>query len=137
MSLSPEEIELLQSSFAEVEKDVDGFTGRFYAHLFEAHPELKHLFKGEMSKQGRLLATMLKAAIQSASKLENVVPTVEASGRRHCGYGVQKEDYGAVGESLLFSLEASLGSSFSPEIKAVWTKVYGILAGVMISQHHD
>ena len=137
MSLTEHEIATLQATFAEVEKDVDGFTGKFYGYMFETHPEVKHLFKGDMKAQGRKLAGMLKSAVQSAANLGAVVPAVEASGRRHVAYGVKKAHYDIVGSCLIHTLAVTFGDAFTPEVRELWTKVYGILASVMMSQHPE
>lgn len=133
--LSPEEVTMLKSSFALVAKDAEGFTSKFYGHLFETNPHLKPLFKGDMKAQGRNLAGMLAAAVNSADKLADVVPAVVASGKRHVDYGVTKADYDAVGASLIHTLQTSFGPAFTPELKALWVKTYGIIASVMTAQH--
>jgi hemoglobin-like flavoprotein len=36
-----------------------------------------------------------------------------------------------VGEVLLWTLERGLADAFTPEVRAAWTKVYGVLAATM------
>jgi len=36
-----------------------------------------------------------------------------------------------VGEVLLWTLERGLAEPFTPEVRAAWTKVYGVLAATM------
>ena len=50
---------------------------------------------------------------------------------RHSGYGVTEAHYRVVGEALLWTLERGLGPDFTPEVRAAWAKVYGVLAAAM------
>jgi hemoglobin-like flavoprotein len=49
------------------------------------------------------------------------------------GYGVQDAHYALVGGALLKTLEQGLGPAFTPQVKAAWTEVYGVMSSVMIS----
>jgi len=49
----------------------------------------------------------------------------------HASYGVIAKHYEPMGAALLWTLEQSLGTEFTPEVKAAWTETYMILAGVM------
>ena len=58
---------------------------------------------------------------------------VQQLGARDAGYGVKKEDYGTVGEALLWTLEQGLGDAFTPSVKEAWTVVYTLLSETMIN----
>ena len=62
---------------------------------------------------------------------DKLVPAVESLGVRHAGYGVVDKHYGTVAEALLWALEQGLGDTFTAEVKAAWTEIYGLLATVM------
>jgi len=36
-----------------------------------------------------------------------------------------------VGHALLWTLEQGLGAAFTPDVRAAWTRVYGLLAETM------
>ena len=44
---------------------------------------------------------------------------------------MREEDYGSVGEALLWTPEQGLGESFTPEVEDAWAATYGLLAGAM------
>lgn len=129
--VSPREKRLVQGSWQEVVPIADKAAELFYAKLFELDATLKPLFKGNMEDQGKKLMQMLTVAVKGLDRLEETVPVVEALGRRHAGYGVKDEDYDTVAEALLSTLEQGLGDAFTAEVKAAWTKVYGVLASTM------
>ncbi len=103
----------------------------FYAKLFEMDPSLRPLFTTDIEAQGRKLMAMIAAAVEGLNAPEELVPVVEALGRRHAAYGVADEHYRTVGAALVWTLEQGLGASFTPEVKEAWTSVYGLLADVM------
>ena len=75
---------------------------------------------------------MLAVAVNGLSKLGEIVPAVQALGRRHGAYGVEPRHYEVVGAALLYTLSQGLGEGFTPEVEAAWAETYLILSGVMI-----
>jgi len=131
--MTPEQAVLVKNSWALVTPIADKAAELFYGKLFEMDPELKSLFKGDMTEQGRKLMAMINTAVNGLDKLEAIVPAVEKLGERHVDYGVKDKDYDTVGGALLWTLEAGLGDAFTPEVKEAWTVVYTVLANTMKS----
>lgn len=104
----------------------------FYGNLFDADPSLKPLFKGPIPEQAAKLVQMVDAAVGQLQAPETLVPVLQQLGRRHGDYGVQPSHYDTVGGALLKTLEQGLGAAFTPEVKAAWTSVYGVMASTMI-----
>lgn len=129
--MTPEQAQLVKQSFAKVAPIAEQAADLFYTRLFEIAPEVKPLFKGDIKEQGRKLMSTLGLAVGSLDRLPQLVPVVQDLGRKHAGYGVRGEHYDKVAAALLWTLEQGLGPDFTPETKAAWTEVYGILAGVM------
>lgn len=129
--MNQKQIDLVQQSFAKVLPISEAAAGLFYLRLFQLDPSLEGMFKGDMKQQGRMLMSMINTAVKGLSNLGQIVPPVQALGRRHAGYGVRKEHYATVGEALLWTLERGLGAEFTPETREAWTAAYGLLAGVM------
>jgi nitric oxide dioxygenase len=74
----------------------------------------------------------LAVVVKTLDRIEELLPAVEALGRRHAGYGVRESHYATVGEALLWTLEQGLGEGFTPPVREAWTAAYGTLASVMI-----
>ena len=129
--MTPEQIELVKSSWAKVLPISEQAAELFYGKLFLLDPKMKLLFKSDMEIQGRKLMTMLNIAVNSLDKLDVVIPLIQASGRRHVDYGVSEADYDTVGDALIWSLNEGLGDDFSDEVKTAWIKVYALLANTM------
>ena len=129
--MTPAQVALVQESWKQVAPISDVAAGLFYGKLFELDPSLSKLFKGDMTEQGRKLMTMIGGAVAGLSDLDRIVPTVQALGRRHAGYGVRDADYDTVATALVWTLGEGLGDAFTPEVKAAWIETYGLLASTM------
>lgn len=131
--MTPEQVLLVKSSWAQALPIADKAAELFYGKLFELDPSLKPLFKGDMVEQGKKLMKMINTAVNGLDRLNEIVPAVQQLGIRHISYGVRDEHYDTVGTALLWTLEAGLGEAFTEETKEAWATVYGILADTMKS----
>ena len=131
--MTPEQIELVQTSFKKVMPIAGAAADLFYDRLFAIAPEVRPLFPQDLGEQKKKLMGMLGTAVGSLHKLEMILPAVKDLGARHRTYGVTAAHYAPVGAALLWTLEKGLGPDFTPEVKAAWTDTYTALAGVMTS----
>ncbi len=131
--MTPEQVSLVQDSFAKVLPIADTAADLFYDRLFELDPALRALFPEDLREQKKKLMTMLRVAVTGLSDTKSILPAVEALGRRHAAYGVSPEHYTTVGAALLDTLEKGLGDAFSAPVKQAWEQVYGILSSTMLS----
>ncbi|MES2684200.1 MAG: globin family protein [Pseudomonadota bacterium] len=130
--MTPQQIVLVQQSFAKVEPIADTAASLFYQRLFEIDPSALPLFRGgNMEQQGRRLMQMIAVAVKGLNQLDDLVPAVQALGRRHAGYGVLPQHYSTVGAALLWTLGQGLGPAFTPEVETAWVETYGLLSTVM------
>jgi hemoglobin-like flavoprotein len=129
--MTPEQIAIVQSTFAHVLPIADTAAAIFYERLFALDPSLRPLFHGDMAEQGRKLMTMLQVVVNGLTRLEALLPAVRSLGRRHEGYGVTAAHYATVGGALLWALRQGLGETFTPEVEAAWAAAYTLLADVM------
>jgi hemoglobin-like flavoprotein len=129
--VTPEQRALVQQSFTQVLPIAEQAAALFYGRLFELDPALRPLFRGDLQDQGRKLMQMLAFCVSKLDTLDEIVPAVKELGRRHASYGVRNEAYQTVGAALLWTLEQGLGPRFTPDVKAAWTAVYGVLAATM------
>ena len=129
--MNPKQIELVQSSFAQVAPIADVAAALFYQKLFELDPSLRPLFRGDMAEQGKKLMTMIGSVVGSLRSLDRIVPGVRALGARHADYGVRDEHYDTVGAALLWTLGQGLGEAFTGDVHGAWAAAYTLLADTM------
>ena len=131
--MTPQQINLVQSSFKKVVPIAGTAADLFYGRLFEIAPEVRSMFPEDMREQKTKLMTMLGTAVSNLHRLDTILSAVKDLGQRHKGYGVTAAHYAPVGAALLWTLEQGLGAEFTPEVEAAWTETYTALAGAMMS----
>ena len=129
--MDSKQISLVQDTFKMVVPIQETAADLFYNRLFEIAPSTREMFKGDMKEQGKKLMATIGIAVTSLTNLEAIVPTVQALGVKHVGYGVEDWHYDKVGEALLWTLGQGLGDVFTKEVEAAWTETYVTLATVM------
>ena len=131
--MTPASQHLIRTSWSAVEPIADQAATLFYDRLFELDPPVRELFRHtDMEKQRKVLMQTLAVVVRSIDRLDQVVPAVEALGRRHAGYGVEVEHFATVGSALLWTLEQGLGDDFTDETALAWADAYRRLSSVMI-----
>jgi len=129
--MTPEQIALVQGSFAHIVPIANTAAELFYERLFVLDPALRLLFPSDLQGQGHKLMTMLRVAVNGLSRMETIVPAVQALGRRHVDYGVTDNHYALVGTALLWTLRQGLGEQLTPAVEAACAEAYTLLAETM------
>jgi hemoglobin-like flavoprotein len=131
--MKPSQIDLVQSTFAQVALVSDDVASMFYWRLFTLDPDLRAMFRGDMKEQGRKLMAMLSSVVRSLRNLDTIVPGIQALGARHAGYSIRDEHYETVAIALLWTFEQALGHGFTDDVRDAWTSAYTLLADTMKS----
>jgi hemoglobin-like flavoprotein len=129
--MTPDQVRLVQDSFAKVRPIAGTAADLFYGRLFESAPQVRALFPEDMTEQKQKLMAMLGLAVANLNHPETVVPALQDLGRKHVAYGTQAAHYAPVGAALLWTLEQGLGPDFTPEVREAWTETYALVARVM------
>jgi hemoglobin-like flavoprotein len=123
---------LVQQTWEMVIPIADDAAQLFYNRLFELDPSLRPMFAhSDMAEQRKKLMQMITVAVRGLGRLDDLVPAVQALGKRHVGYGVRDAHYDTVGSALLWTLEQGLGAAFTDEARSSWAATYYTLANVM------
>ena len=132
--MTPDQVKLVQQSFAKVAPISDQAAVIFYDRLFEVAPSVKSMFPADMTEQRKKLMATLAAVVNGLGNLESILPAASALAIRHVSYGAKAEHYPVVGAALLWTLERGLGAAWTSDVADAWTAAYGTLSGFMISQ---
>ena len=132
--MTPDQIALVQQSFAKVAPISEQAAALFYDRLFAVAPQIKPLFPGDLAEQRKKLMATLAVVVNGLSNLESVLPAASALATRHVAYGAKPAHYPVVGAALLWTLEKGLGEAWTPDVAAAWSAAYGTLSGYMISE---
>ena len=133
-TMTPDQVKLVQQSFAKVAPISETAAVLFYDRLFEIAPQVRAMFPADMTEQRKKLMAMLAAVVNGLANLDSILPAASALAKRHVAYGARAEHYPVVGSALLWTLEKGLGEAWTPEVADAWTTAYGTLSGYMISE---
>lgn len=132
--MTPEQVTLVQQSFAKVVPIADQAAVMFYDRLFDVAPQVKAMFPADMTEQRKKLMGTLTVVVNGLSDLDSILPAASALAQRHVAYGARAEHYPVVGSALLWTLEQGLGEAWTPDVADAWLAAYGTLSGFMIEQ---
>jgi hemoglobin-like flavoprotein len=135
--MTPDQIKLVQQSFAKVAPISEQAAVLFYDRLFEIAPSVRAMFPNDMTEQRRKLMATLAIVVNGLSNLEMILPAASSLATRHVAYGAKPEHYPVVGEALLWTLEKGLGADWTPELAKAWTAAYTTLSEFMIAQAYN
>ena len=135
--MTPDQVKLVQDSFAKVGPISDKASEQFYGRLFEIAPQVRAMFPDDMTEQRKKLMASLTIGVNGLNNLDTILPAASALAKRHVAYGAEPAHYPVVGEALLWTLEKGLGDAWTPEVAAAWTAAYTTLSGYMISEAYE
>jgi len=130
--MTPNQVALVQDSFAKVVPIKDVAAELFYTRLFEIDPKIRPMFSGDMKEQGKKLMAAIGTVVAGLKNLDGIVPAVQDLGIRHAGYGVEPYHYNTVAHALIWTLEQGLGDAFTDDVREAWIEAYTLLSTVMI-----
>lgn len=127
-------VELLESSFAEIRKQETEFMTYFYTTLFADYPAVKPLFANtHMEKQARQLFKSLVLVVDNLRRPDVLSNALKGLGTRHLQYGVLPEHYPMVGGTLLKALSTYLENTWTPATEQTWSEAYAVVTQLMLS----
>jgi nitric oxide dioxygenase len=135
--MTPDQVKLVQDSFAKVAPISGKAAELFYGRLFEIAPQVRAMFPDDMSEQRKKLMATLTIVVQGLNNLDTILPAASALAKRHVSYGAEAAHYPVVGQALLWTLEQGLGPSWTPEVATAWTGAYTTLSEFMISEAYE
>jgi len=130
--MTTHQIKLVQQSWEKVKPEMQATGELFYHKLFERAPQIRHLFKEDVTEQAGRLGYMLTYIVSRLDRLDTILEDVQRLAIRHNKYGAEPEHYAIVGECLLATLEEGLAADWNKQLKEAWTSAYGIISNAMI-----
>ena len=129
--MTPEQIELVRTSFEKLAAMPEQAGDIFYQRLFELDPRARQLFWGNMQHQGKALFLMLELIVKSLDIQDKIVPIIFDLGKRHAMYGVRDRDYQPFEQALIDTLSNIVGNDFTQDVREAWLAAFAFLAAIM------
>jgi nitric oxide dioxygenase len=130
MNLTAAQIELIRDSFHRLEPNVE-VAEMFYDRLFEIAPELRALFRSDMTGQGMRFMRTLRVIVQKLDDPDALRPDLIKLAQGHAAYGVKPEHFEPMGQALIWTMRKSMGEEFPEGAEIAWEIAYDHLAREM------
>ena len=128
--MSPEKVLLVQQSFRWLLPGVNRTGTAFLARLGREAPEVARLLPATRADQRHLIAAFA-FVIGTLDDLENLRPTLQASGARLRELGAGADAYDRFGDVLVSALAQALGPAWNPHLAVAWSEAWAMLAAAM------
>jgi hemoglobin-like flavoprotein len=129
--MTPEAINQIRASYAEVAARPRQLASRFYEELFTAAPHLRPLFPSDLtSLQGHFEAA-LALVIRNLDEMPALRESLRELGAQHVQWGTRPEDYVAAREALIAAVRA-LAPAWNGTLEQHWrTAVTAIIVPML------
>ena len=135
--MTPEQVALVQASYAGLGTNGRELARQFYERLFESAPSVQTMFSEEPEAQAELFLSELAVIVRSISQFDSFVPRARGLGARHVAYGVNYSHYEIAGRVLLDAFAETLGSAFTQELHEAWRLAFDLVAETMMQGAAD
>jgi nitric oxide dioxygenase len=138
--LSEQNRPIVEATLPVVGQHIGEIAGRFYGHLFGAHPELLDgtFNRGNQARgeQQQALAGSVAAFATALVTTPDRLPEKLLSrvAHKHASLGIRPPQYQVVHDNLMWAIVDVLGDAVTPAVAAAWDEVYWLMANALINQ---
>ena len=133
MTISDQEIKEVLRSFDMIgPEELASGSKRFYENLFHRAPELRAMFREDLSGQGMKFMSTLKTIVVALKDKELLHSELKPLGEGHARLGVAAANFVPMGEALIDTFREILGREFTPDMENAWRKAYVDISKEMI-----
>ena len=129
--MTPDQAIIIQESFAKVSTSRDSFIKDVLGKIAESNSDLAVAITFKSQEIAAQINTALAHIIEQLHTADNVAEYVAHFGETLFTQNVKDENYSNFGEALISSLENTLQSDFTAEVKDAWTSGWMMLSGIM------
>ncbi|KAK1755246.1 putative flavohemo protein [Echria macrotheca] len=137
MALTYQQSKLVRDTIPMLREHGERITSIFYRNMLRDHPELHNYFNSVNQKNGRQPRALTAVILNFAANINHIselIPKFERMCNKHCSLGIKPDHYEIVGEYLIRAFGEVLGPVWTPDVQAVWTKAYWMLAKMLIGR---
>jgi hemoglobin-like flavoprotein len=131
--MTPEQLAMVQESYATLGSDATKMAIDFYRRLFTADPSASELFTEGPDVMAVKFSAELAALVEAISSFPEFAPRVRDLGSRHAEYGVQTRHYQAACDALMGALADHLAPQWNADLEAAWRRAYNLVAELMMA----
>ncbi|MBF6128071.1 FAD-binding oxidoreductase [Nocardia brasiliensis] len=129
-------VALIRTTFKAVAAEEGGqekLARSFYSILFTDYPQARDFFPAAMDAQRDRLVKAIAYALDRLEEPNKLLPFLAQLGRDHRKYGVQREHYAAVAQSLKTAMRLYAGTEmWTDEVDRAWDEGLTVIGDTMI-----
>ena len=138
--LSEQNRPIVEATLPVVGQHIGEIAGRFYAHMFGAHPEL---LDGTFNRGNQARGEQQQALAGSVAAFASALVTtpqhlpeklLSRIAHKHASLGIRPDQYQVVHDNLMWAIVDVLGDAVTPEVAGAWDEVYWLMANALINQ---
>jgi len=133
MSLDDRQIALVRDSFKRVGPDTGNLHRQFYEAFFRRAPELKEMFREDISNQGMTFMRTLRTILDNIDAPDVLKPRYAELGTGHKALGVHRDHFPIMEEALIETIAGAMGEEWTDELEAAWRAAYREIASRMVA----
>jgi nitric oxide dioxygenase len=134
MAVTQTKIRLIQDSLPLVRERLTPASENFYENLFALAPEMRSLFRSDLTSQGMRFMSTLATIADLLGDPKGLDTELDGLAKAHASVGVRAEHFKPMGAALMVTLGETLGTAFTAEIQAAWHAAYDQFAAEMIAR---
>ena len=136
MALNPSDIDAVRASFQELRRTTEPVAEIFYTKLFDQSPELRSMFRDDLTGQGMKFMTTLGTALEQLGQPETLSSEMGQLGQLHATLGVRQSHFQPMEDALIETMRHALGDSFTLKLEAAWRLAFVELSQTLIDKGH-
>lgn len=134
MGIDEKQIRLVQDSLPLIRERLQPASMGFYENLFVLAPDIRPLFRSDLSGQGMRFMTTLATIADLLDDPEELADEIGSLARAHAGIGVRAAHFAPMGRALMVTLAETLRDGFTPELQEAWNAAYDRFSTMMIER---
>ena len=127
----------LRSTHARLREQGTRLADKFYERLFIVAPQLRPMFRSDLSTQSQKLMAVLDAVVQNLERPDDNAALIADLGKRHAGYGVKPKHYDLVIDLLVETMGEVLKFDSTCEELDEWRTALRLISDQMINASRD
>lgn len=129
--MTPQQIKLVETSWARIAPSADQVAVLFYDRLFEIAPETESFFPADRFDLGKTLMQMLGLVVKGLPNIGDLPLALQHISEKHVDTAAFLVHEDPAREALLWTLHQGLGDDFTSDLEQAWRNVFAVLAATM------
>ncbi len=130
--LTPEQVELIRTSYEALSPRGDHLLNTFFDNLFESTPSMEEVLpRAGIAKRRSLLKTV-SFIVDNADRLEGIRNSLMDMGEHNADTGIKSAHYPLVRDTLVATMAQVAGDAWTQQLDEAWFDVLSVVSLFMI-----